>query len=1034
MKRHEIYREVKNAINDGYEPSNEFKRLSYNRMTKVFLQNELSLYKRTNEFKRFVGDDSKSFEVKIQQTDIKKQQKIISGYLDMLRQSDKKFIMKITFRNISSNVVDRKSYTVKNNQTLQLIESIFTDSDYDNYISDLNVVLSVEFIKLKKPRRLRNEGAFFNYYNPTSICLKKYGIYLGYEKSNYKVNCIIQAFISSGVLNKTEIKKLILITKTQYVPMVVIKKISDHFKININVRIRRKNNEDWDINKYGKKYDKKIDICLFKNHYFLDEMTNYTSYSIKNYHKLKFRENWNSYIEDDKKAKKGKKRIKSSKLIFLMDKNKLFKEIPYKDLKKTQFLGNYQSKIPNAVEQVDSKKEEYTEKLTTLTNVNGVWRKSKNDDVGEKKERPYVFADFESCTSGEKHTPFMCSYRKATLDADKNFVFEDVKNIVGRDCGIKFLDAVDDNSIIYFHNSGYDLNFIYEHTKGINIIKNGSFVYIYSCLYNGKKLQINDSYAMIPAKLGKFSEMFDMGSMKKEIMPYSLYKDENFNEPCPIDDVKKHIIKKEWKEFLKLADPYINDGVFDKIGYAKFYCDRDVEVLSNGYEIFRKNMISEFDLDPLAYLTISSFANDYLMKKGCFDGVYKLGGLVREFIQKTVRGGRCMTRKNEKQIVNEKLNDFDGVSLYPSAMYLFEGFAKGKPKMIKKFEPNKYSQYYIHIKITKVNKKLDFPLIGKLDENGVLQYVNEPTDMYVDKYTLEDLIKFQGIEYEFIDGYYFNKGFNTKIKETIFHMFNQRLKYKKDDNPIQILYKLLMNSSYGKTIIKEHLTDDVIINSDVYNGYVYRHHNYITNIKQTGRQYWITKTKAINDHFSYPQIGSSILSYSKRIMNRVFGVADDNDIPIYYQDTDSMHIKDVDVGRLEQLYDLEYSNDDGVPALVGKGLGQFHCDFELEGSKDPVSVKSIFLGKKTYLDMLEDRKDSSISCVHFRFKGIPGECVKVVANEMFSGNVYKLYEHLLSGNSIKFDLVKGIDRVRPVFENRHGVVKSLFKFVREVSL
>jgi uncharacterized protein YihD (DUF1040 family) len=363
-------------------------------------------------------------------------------------------------------------------------------------------------------------------------------------------------------------------------------------------------------------------------------------------------------------------------------------------------------------------------------------------------------------------------------------------------------------------------------------------------------------------------------------------------------------------------------------------------------------------------------------------------------------------------------------------MYLFDGFLKGKPKKIETFEPEKYSHYFAKIKITKINKILDFPLIS-IKENGILQYRNELTTMYVDKYTLEDLVEFQGIEYEFLEGLYFDEGFNTKIKETIKFMFEQRLKYKKEKNPVQIIYKLLMNSSYGKTIMKEHLTEDVIIYANKFNDYVYRNHNYIKNIECNGKQYWIKKNKAINNHMSYPHIGSAILSYSKRIMNQVFDIANGSNIPVYYQDTDSMHIRDDDVKTLAEEFGKKYNKN-----LIGKGLGQFHCDFDLKGCSDPVSVKSIFLGKKTYVDILTSKKsaENSSKGIHFRFKGIPQECVKAKSNESYGGDVFKLYEDLLvDDKKIKFDLCKGINRIRPVFKNQNGIVKSLTKFTREVS-
>ena len=56
-----------------------------------------------------------------------------------------------------------------------------------------------------------------------------------------------------------------------------------------------------------------------------------------------------------------------------------------------------------------------------------------------------------------------------------------------------------------------------------------------------------------------------------------------------------------------------------------------------------------------------------------------------------------------------------------------------------------------------------------------------------------------------------------------------------------------------------------------------------------------------------------ILSISKRIMNEVICTAEDNNIEIYYQDTDSMHIGLDDIKRLSELYLEKYGR-----VLTGK--------------------------------------------------------------------------------------------------------------------
>ena len=67
----------------------------------------------------------------------------------------------------------------------------------------------------------------------------------------------------------------------------------------------------------------------------------------------------------------------------------------------------------------------------------------------------------------------------------------------------------------------------------------------------------------------------------------------------------------------------------------------------------------------------------------------------------------------------------------------------------------------------------------------------------------------------------------------------------------------------------------------------------INKINDVGKNalYQVKVSKPIYDFCSNTLLGVQILSMSKRIMNEVMTTAEDLDIEIYYQDTDSMHIE-----------------------------------------------------------------------------------------------------------------------------------------------
>eukprot|EP00965_Chrysotila_dentata_P021114 699357-Pleurochrysis_carterae.AAC.1 len=175
---------------------------------------------------------------------------------------------------------------------------------------------------------------------------------------------------------------------------------------------------------------------------------------------------------------------------------------------------------------------------------------------------------------------------------------------------------------------------------------------------------------------------------------------------------------------------------------------------------------------------------------------------------------------------------------------------------------------------------------------------------------LEDLCEFHGATYEIKQGYYWDE-FNPKLSEVMMELYEKRLIYKKAKNPIQLVFKLLMNSSYGITGLKPQDTDTRYIEStepDTQQRFISQNYDnikYFTDLKNGSMRYVLQKE--IIHHFNRQHVACAILSFSKHIMNQVMYLAEDSNIPIYYQDTDSMHLPDHQVQRLEQLYQQKYN-------------------------------------------------------------------------------------------------------------------------------
>ena len=152
--------------------------------------------------------------------------------------------------------------------------------------------------------------------------------------------------------------------------------------------------------------------------------------------------------------------------------------------------------------------------------------------------------------------------------------------------------------------------------------------------------------------------------------------------------------------------------MFDLINYSSIYCKMDCKVLMEGYEVFKEWMLECTGLDVDYYITIQSLASNYMLKSGCYDNVYRVSGVLQQYISRCVVGGRVMSANDKMYHVKKKIADFDACSLYPSAMYCMLGFLMGLPKVLQNLSYDFLKEqdgYFTRITIIKLNKPLDFP-------------------------------------------------------------------------------------------------------------------------------------------------------------------------------------------------------------------------------------------------------------------------------------------------------------------------------------
>jgi len=864
-------------------------------------------------------------------------------------------------------------------------------------------------------QRTNPTGGFFPYYNKTKYDFSRYGVFNDEEQYINECSdvCIIQA-LRNGGLSDEKYEHLKTLIKHSHMPISKIKEVCENLKIQI--QLKRKVEEKMNI--YGAEYDEIYKIGLLEDHYFILETTENTSFSLTNYEEVKDIEQSNFiYTKEGKYYKKKQNRvIDSFSIVILLIKHKdtLLEKIPYQHLTRTQYHTKFNEEINDL---------HYDEKNLTLI---------ENEDKTKKENLTNIFFDFETRTleQDKKHEPYLCCF---LMDDGRRGSF------VGKDCALqmlKYLSCLNIQKIqLIAHNATYDYQFLLKHLTMENEISRGNRLISANGKFNKMKVVIKDSYHLIAAPLRNFGDMFKL-QQKKEVMPYDLYNIESVFDSryVNIDYALSFVKDNEKKDFLRNIDDWKlkrDDNTYDIIEYSRLYCELDCVVLRDGYNVFRQWILSlnlpngnAAGLDINNILTCAGLAHRYLIKSDCYDGVYELNGVPQRFIQKTVVGGRTMCANNKKRTVDDgrRISDFDGVSLYPSAMNRMTGFLKGKPKVLNTTDYNvikNYDGYFVELQINNIPVKRSFPLASNKNSEGIRIFTNVINGtIYVDKIQLEDLITFHGLQiedFQIIKGYYFNDGFNSNINKTIQYLFNTRLQKKQENNPSETIYKLIMNSAYGKSIMKEILTETRIFNNQHdYGVFVSRNYELVQTIQKVDDcdKYKVKTTATINKHVNIAQVGASVLSWSKRIMNEVMCLAEDNGIEIFYQDTDSMHLYEDQIQTLSSEFENKYGRQ-----LIGESLGQFHTDFEIKYSedgkkykcKDVYSRRLIMLGKKSYCDELVgiDHNGNEKVQYHVRMKGIPNSCVDYTTKQLKHDNVFKLYEQLYKAKPVSFDLTEG---------------------------
>ena len=220
-------------------------------------------------------------------------------------------------------------------------------------------------------------------------------------------------------------------------------------------------------------------------------------------------------------------------------------------------------------------------------------------------------------------------------------------SIWGENCAEEFLERLENNTLIYYHNLSYDINFILSKLSsvvGTPIIK-GSRTMTIQGTFHKKSLMFKDSYTIISKPLKMFPEMFKLKTGPKEVFPYTYYSSEllkNNNRVGIISEAIKHVTDKETfiNNINTIKNCKIDNDKFDLERYSTYYCSQDVRILKEGFERFRKDLLEAFNLDAYDFVSICSIANKYFELNVYYPNgnLYDLSNTPREFISRCVQG------------------------------------------------------------------------------------------------------------------------------------------------------------------------------------------------------------------------------------------------------------------------------------------------------------------------------------------------------------------------------------------------------------
>ena len=339
--------------------------------------------------------------------------------------------------------------------------------------------------------------------------------------------------------------------------------------------------------------------------------------------------------------------------------------------------------------------------------------------------------------------------------------------------------------------------------------------------------------------------------------------------------------------------------------------------------------------------------------------------------------------------------DYDAVSLYPSAMSdehsiyprIETGYAYTRDmnyELVEKFNNGNFNQGSAILKIKYYNPRdlivQHLPIKEKVNKIEINRMRNGYIVDTLTSVDIQEIVKIGGKVIEIYGGVIYRENFKVSpFRKVIDKLFASRQIYKDENNDVmQLLVKLLMNSLYGENI-RKNIEEKFACKSEYWMQKEYNERvkdywkisgfNYIVKmIDDPGLEDEVKKLNTMPLH-----LGTFVLSNSKRIMNNFIHASNGfytNDV--YYTDTDSLYIENKHWDKLDKA------------GLVGKNLLQGKNDY-----KDGGIFYGLFLAPKIKYCLTINKY--GVIDEHKTFKGLTSVSENLNRKEYFTmADGYKL--------------------------------------------